>query len=145
MSLKAHMSRLDKADLQQEFDCLNRLQHTAWRINQPVLDVIRTVWEGGQEWGKLPPRDDIPLPEYPFDKDPQQMTEAEKEEFKQWSRNRNQIYSFNAKSVSKRIQIERTLQVAEDYTKYDSMYYVWQNDFRSRKYASKHLPLSSVC
>lgn len=136
MSLNDHLTRLENCNLTEEYSCLNALQHTAWRINKPILETLRNLWDNGQSWGKLPARDDLPLPAYPFTKDPQEMTEAEKDEFRKWSRSRNQIYSFNAKSVSKRIQVERTLQVAEYYAKQDSLYYVWQNDFRGRKYAS---------
>ena len=136
MSLSIHLSRLENHNLSQEYACLNALQHTAWRINTDVLSTLRHLWDSGQSWGKLPARDDLPLPSYPFDKDPKEMTEAEMEEFKKWSRSRNQIYSFNAKSVSKRIQVERTLQVAQSYAKHDDLYYVWQNDFRGRKYPS---------
>jgi DNA-directed RNA polymerase len=64
------------------------------------------------------------------------MDEAEKQEFRNWSKKRGEIYTFNNRTVSKRIQVERTLQIAEQYTTYDEFYYVWQNDFRSRKYAS---------
>jgi DNA-directed RNA polymerase len=38
--------------------------------------------------------------------------------------------------MSKRVQVERTLKIAEQFNKYDRFYYVWQNDFRSRKYAA---------
>ena len=136
MSLGKQLRRLSEVDLTQEYSCLNALQHTAWQINQPVLDVIRNVWDSGQEWGKLPAKDDIPLPAYPFDREPKELTGKEREEFLSWSRKRNAIYSHNNRSVSKRIQVERTLQVAEEYAAHDEFYYVWQNDFRSRKYAS---------
>ena len=78
------------------------------------------------------------MPAYPVPHKPDrnQLTEGEMEVFRAWSRKRSQIYSENNRSVSKRIQVERTLQVAEQYAKYDKFYYVWQNDFRSRKYAS---------
>ena len=136
MSIAKQLQRLEDADLHQEYSCLNALQRTAWQINKPVLEVIRNVWDGGQEWGKLPARDDLPLPAYPFDREPKQLEGKEKEEFLVWSRKRNSIYSHNNRTVSKRIQVERTLQVAEEYAKHDEFYYVWQNDFRSRKYAS---------
>jgi DNA-directed RNA polymerase len=136
MSLKKHLKRLEQHDLSEEYSCLNALQDTEWRINKPVLQVMRHLWDNGQAWGKLPAKDDIPLPPYPFDKDKEEMTEDEREEFRNWSRKRNHIYSENNRSVSKRIQVERTLQIAEQYAKYDRFYYVWQNDFRSRKYAS---------
>jgi DNA-directed RNA polymerase len=136
MSVGEQLRRLEDAELGQEYSCLNALQRTAWQINKPVLQVLRTVWDGGQQWGKLPAKDDLPLPMYPFDKDPKELAGAEREEFVLWSRQRNAIYSHNNRTVSKRIQVERTLQVAEDYAKHDEFYYVWQNDFRSRKYAS---------
>ena len=136
MSLKRHLKRLSTQDLHEEYSCLNALQDTEWRINKNVLDIIRNLWDNGQAWGKLPAKEDIPLPPYPFTKDKEEMTEDERDEFRTWSRKRNHIYSENNRSVSKRIQVERTLQIAEQYSKYDRFYYVWQNDFRSRKYAS---------
>ena len=136
MSVGEQLRRLDNADLRQEYSCLNALQRTAWQINKPLLEVLRTVWDSGQQWGKLPAKDDLPLPMYPFDRDPRELTGAERQEFLLWSQQRNAIYSHNNRTVSKRIQVERTLQVAEDYAKHDEFYYVWQNDFRSRKYAS---------
>jgi DNA-directed RNA polymerase len=134
--MKEHMTKLKKRDLSQEFDCLNTLQHTAWKINRPLLAIIRSLWDSGQEWGGLPAREERPLPSYPFNKEPAAMDEEEKQQFKNWSKKRNEIYTFNNKTVSKRIQVERTLQIGEQYSKYDEFYYVWQNDFRSRKYAS---------
>ena len=134
--MKEHMTKLKKRDLSQEFDCLNTLQHTAWKINRPLLAIIRSLWDSGQEWGGLPAREDRPLPSYPFNKEPAAMDEEERQQFKNWSKKRNEIYTFNNRTVSKRIQVERTLQIGEQYSKYDEFYYVWQNDFRSRKYAS---------
>ena len=136
MSLKKHLRRLERQDLTEEYSCLNALQETEWRINTKILEVIRNLWDNGQSWGKLPGKDDIPLPPYHFDKEKDEMTEEERIEFRNWSRKRNLIYSENNRSVSKRIQVERTLQIAEQFAKYDRFYYVWQNDFRSRKYAS---------
>ena len=136
MSLKVHLNRLSDQDLTQEYACLNTLQDTEWRINSNVLTVLRQLWDNGQEWGKLPAREDTPLPVYPFSKDPKDMNEEEKQEFRTWSRKRNTIYSQNNRTISKRIQVERTLNIAEQYAGYDRFYYVWQNDFRSRKYAS---------
>jgi DNA-directed RNA polymerase len=136
MGLKTHLTRLSEQDLTAEYACLNALQQTEWRINQNVLKVIRQMWESGQEVGNLPAREDTPLPNYHFSKEPSEMNEEEKSTFRIWSRKRAEIYSSNNRSVSKRIQVERTLQVAEQFCKYEKFYYVWQNDFRSRKYAS---------
>jgi DNA-directed RNA polymerase, mitochondrial len=136
MSIKTHLKRLRQQDLTEEYQCLNTLQRTEWRINKKVLEVTRNLWDNGHQVGKLPSREDLPLPPYPFDKEPNELTEEERELFRTWSGKRNQIYSLNNRSMSKRVQVERTLKIAEQYSKYDRFYYVWQNDFRSRKYAS---------
>jgi len=136
MSLSKHLNRLSQQDLTEEYACLNALQDTEWRINTKILEVIRNLWDNGQAWGKLPAKDDLPLEPYHFTKDKEEMTEDEREELRNWSRKRSIVYSENNRSLSKRIQVERTLQIAEQFAKYDRFYYVWQNDFRSRKYAA---------
>ena len=119
MSLNVHLKRLAQQDLTAEYACLNALQHTGWRVNQNILKVIRHMWDNGQEVGKLPAREDIPLPNYHFSKEPSEMNEEEKSVFRIWSRKRGEIYSTNNRGVSKRIQVERTLPVAEQFAEYD--------------------------
>jgi DNA-directed RNA polymerase len=133
-SSREYLKALSERDLSQEYKCVNALQRTPWRTNDRVIDVLRTVWDSGEEWAGLPPRNDLAMPPYPFDKEPADLNEMEKEEFKNWRKRRNSLYQFNAKSMSKRIQVERTVQLAEDYKKFDEFYFVWQLDFRGRKY-----------
>ena len=133
-SSKKYLERLRLQDMNLEYRAVNGLQKTAWTMNTEVLEVMRQAWDSGQEWAGLPPRFDLDLPEYPFKKDPQDMDEVEKEAYRDWARKRNSIYTFNGKSMSRRIQVERTLQLAEQYAKYPEFYFVWQLDFRSRKY-----------
>lgn len=133
-SSRDYLKTLDTRDLSEEYKCVNALQRTPWRTNNKVIEVLRSVWDSGEEWAGLPPRNDLALPPYPFDKEPADLSEYEKEEFKNWRKRRNSIYQFNAKSMSKRIQVERTIQLAEDYSKHEQFWFVWQLDFRGRKY-----------
>jgi DNA-directed RNA polymerase len=133
-SSRQYLKELGNYDLSEEFKCVNALQRTPWRTNNRVIEVLRNVWDSGEEWAGLPPRNDLALPPYPFDKEPADLSEYEKEEFKNWRKRRNSIYQFNAKSMSKRIQVERTVQLAEDYRKFEEFWFVWQLDFRGRKY-----------
>ena len=128
------MDRLRKQDMSLEYRAVNGLQRTAWTIDKGVLDVMRKAWDSNQEWAGLPPRYDLDLPEYPFNKDPQDMDEAELQKYREWAKKRNTIYTFNGKSMSRRLQVERTIQLAEQYANYPEFYFVWQLDFRSRKY-----------
>lgn len=129
-----YITALEKCDLTLEYQCVNALQKTPWRINEFIVDTLRQCWDSGQEWEGLPPRDNLSLPKYPFSKEPQYLNDEEKATFKQFKSDRNKIHSFNNKSMSKRIQVERTIQLAEQYKDIENMWYVWQLDFRGRKY-----------
>lgn len=133
-SSRQYIKDLESLDLSQEFKCVNALQRTPWKTNNKVIEVLRSVWDSGEEWAGLPPRNDLALPPYPFDKEPADLSDYEKEQFKNWRKRRNSLYQFNAKSMSKRIQVERTVQLAEDYRKHEKFWFVWQLDFRGRKY-----------
>ena len=129
-----YVTKLVDCDLSHEYTCVNALQQTPWRINKFVVETLRQCWDSGQLWEGLPPRDNLSLPKYPFSKEPKYLNEEEKEGFKDFKRERNKIHSFNNRSMSKRIQVERTIQIAEEYVERDKLWYVWQLDFRGRKY-----------
>ena len=132
---RRYLDTLAKRDLSQDMNCLNALQDTAWRVNSKVLEVMKSCWYSGQQWAGLPPREDLPLPNYPFaDKLPEELDEFEQVGFKEWKRERQQLHAFNNRSMSKRIQMERMLSLADRYTEYEEIFYVWQMDFRGRKY-----------
>lgn len=133
-SLQKYIKEVEAQDLTVEYECVNALQKTPWQVNEFVLDTVRTCWDSGQEWIGLPPRDALPIPPYPFSKEPKYLSEEELEQFKVFKAKRNAVYTANAKNMSKRIQVERTLQLAEEYVKVDNFWFVWQCDFRGRKY-----------
>ncbi len=132
--VKDYIDKLAKCDLKDEYTCVNALQKTPWRINEFVVETLRQCWDSGQAWEGLPPKDNLSLPKYPFSKEPKYLNDEEKERFKIFKADRNKIHSHNNRSMSKRIQVERTIQLAEEYIKYENMWYVWQLDFRGRKY-----------
>ena len=88
---RAYLKELEKRDLSQELKCVNALQRTPWRINKNVVNVIRTVWDSGQEWAGLPPRDDLALPHYPFDVEPSDLNVAQKQDFAEWRTQRGRV------------------------------------------------------
>ncbi len=132
--VEEYIEKFNEQDVAVEYKCVNALQHTPWQINSFVCDVLRTAWESGQEWEGLPPRDNIAVPPYPFSVDPKFLREDQKPEFKEFKSKRNKIYSENARNMSRRIQVERTIQLAEEYLEHDDFWFVWQLDFRGRKY-----------
>jgi DNA-directed RNA polymerase len=132
--IKDYIEAFNKEDLNMEYRCVNSLQKTPWRINKFVAETLRTAWDSGQEWKGLPPRDNLPVPPYPFSVDPKDLTDEQREEFKEFKTKRNKVYTENGRNMSRRIQVERTIQLAEEYATMDSFWFVWQCDFRGRKY-----------
>ena len=122
----------------EEYSAINTLQGSKFQINQPILEFMQECWSTGLSWGGLVSREDSPLPPFPFspDKDTKNLNEADAIKFKDWKKAATRVYQFNARSMSKRLATTRTLQIAEKYKEFDEMYFVYQNDFRFRKYVT---------
>jgi len=110
------------------YDAVNAIQETAWKINTPVLAVMREIWDGGGVLGDLPARQPYPIPPRPADY-------ADNEEAaNRWKREASDIHDLNAKNVSKRLAISQRLWVAQKFATEDAIYFPHSLDFRGRVY-----------
>ena len=136
---RAYLEDLQHADMQVVYDAVNAMQETAWQINRPVYEVMKTLWDNQSTLGNIPVSEDEPLPEAPLWLTPgmkkEDMTEEQLEQFLRWKSERAAIYEANAKAVSKRFQFSRMLWVAERFKDADEFYFPYQLDFRGRVYA----------
>ena len=117
-----------------EYGAINALQRTKWSVNNKILDTIQKCWETGESWAKLPPREDYKVLPSPVKGHKKSMTEEELELFIRWKKKATQVHDMNAKMTSKRIQLVRTLAMARKFRQYKAIYFVYQCDFRGRKY-----------
>lgn len=131
---KGRMKVLKGADLSQVYRAVNGLQATPWKVNERVLEVMREVWEQNLDLGVFPNREPSPLPPRPanIDTDPAVL--------KAWKKAASETYTANAKAVSSKLALARTLDTAKDYLKYDEFFFVYQCDFRGRVYAISQGP-----
>ena len=127
-SYRPYHDDLAAHDMPAVYDAVNAIQETAWRINQPVLDVLREVWDGGGDLGGLPSRTPAALPPKPLDI---QTNEAAR---KRWKREAASIHDLNSKSLSKRLSISQRIWVAEKFIDEDEIYFPHSLDFRGRVY-----------
>ena len=111
------------------YDSINIMQNTAWKINQPVLKVLDQIIEKGLVVGKLPSFKNLDLPPRPFD------IATNEEARNVWKRQASKIHAENRKMKSKRLQVLRTISIAEDYKHRERFYFPYQLDFRGRVYA----------
>jgi len=118
-----------EADLSRVTGALNAVQETPWRVNRPVLEVAKAIWDGGLDIPILPPRDDPPVPAKPED------IETNEEARRVWRREAHDVYRLRSELVTQRRSVAECLRIAEDYAEREAMYFPHNLDFRGRLYA----------
>jgi DNA-directed RNA polymerase len=126
---KNYLEELRSWQMPKVYAALNALQDTAWAINQRVLDVMKQVWDGGGNLGGLPPSDVLPLPA----KDFPESAESDDPRVVAWRKKAAEVYSENARLVSKRIAMNAKLGVAERL-QFEELYFPHAMDWRGRCY-----------
>ena len=115
------------------YQTVNTLQRTAWQINAPILDVLKTLWEAESELGGLPYRGEFQLPHKPHDID------TNEESRENWRRDAAKAYQQNLEAASHRVSFSMTIDLASRYVDYKRIFMPYQLDFRGRIYAVPHL------
>lgn len=136
----AYLDELRNIDMPLVYEAINRIQKTAWQINQPILQVLETVWEANDEIGDLPPRDDRKPPSCPFPSElkPKAMTLEQQAIFKDWKREAASIYDANVINRSKRLLVSKVIYLANKFREESHIYFPHCMDFRGRVYAVPH-------
>lgn len=127
-SNRAYHDHLRTVDMPAVYAAVNSIQETGWKINRPVLDVMREIWDGGGVLGGLPNRDPVPLPPRPVDFGHDEQAKA------RWKREAADVYDLNSSNLSKRLAISQRLWVAEKFSSEPVIYFPHSVDFRGRVY-----------
>jgi len=132
------------------YEAVNRLQRSAYKINSEVLEVARQIWDRGNDVAGLPIRDDVKHVQCPKcnaavplgttasgrrDAWGHECFENDENALKDWKRRAMRIHELNLSMGSKRMQINRTLWVADMFKDDAAIYFPYQLDFRGRIYA----------
>lgn len=126
---RAYLEELSNKNLSQVYAALNRVQETAWAVNQQVAQVLREVMDRGLDVPGLPPGQDLPFPPKPVDID------TNVEARKWWRKGAALVRRQNIKNRSRRVQVLRSLTMAEKLAPYGRFYFPHNMDFRGRMYA----------
>lgn len=126
------------------YRAVNALQKTQWKVNTEVLDVLQEVCERGLELA-VPSTVPLDKPLNPFEtredlKDlrgkelKEAVTAPEYDEFITWKRETRNWHDEERSRVSNVIDLARTRKIAEEYSEFDTIYFVYSLDFRGRVY-----------
>ena len=132
-----YLRKLATAEMPMVYEAINHIQATAWQVNSKVLEVVQGLWEIGQAVAELPDREDEPLIPYPYpEKDTKvdSYTEEEIEVIKKWKRETYETHKRNVQKRSVRILVAQILRIANQFSKYEKIWFPYQMDFRGRIY-----------
>lgn len=134
---KPYLDELMSVNMPLVYRAINRMQQTPWRVNEQVLDVALHLWEIQSQVADLPHQGDMTPPPCPFPKElkSRQMTEEQKEVFKDWKRKAAHVYEQNVINNSKYVLVKTILDMACDYRDESEIYFPYILDFRGRVYA----------
>jgi len=143
----------DGLDLERLYGVVNHIQHTSWRINEWLFDVVDNILENNitdyskprdnpkciaglpyQEFVKV---DDLVKPEQfgKVYKDERGFTRHERrEDYTAYYKRREEVLAKLEANNSRRIIYAVAFDIAKQFKKYDKFYFSYKADFRGRLY-----------
>jgi len=114
-------------------EALNAIQNTAWRINTPMLEVVKWAWEQGVTLDSFPQRIHLKKPSRPDDWET--LSDNEK---KAWRIRVSRIAQRNRGIDGERVVVLQDFSVAEELSNYKEFFIPHSMDFRGRVYPVPH-------
>ncbi|KAI5805117.1 hypothetical protein EDC01DRAFT_685897 [Geopyxis carbonaria] len=116
-----------RGDLEQVFEGLDVLGQTAWKINRKVFDVILEVWNKGEEFADIPPREmkrEIP---------PEPSPSLGPAERAKWLNVIKELKVEERNNHSQRCDLNLKMEIARAFL-FEKFYFPHNVDFRGRAY-----------
>lgn len=136
--LPGALDEIKNADMPDVYSAVNAIQSTPWRINKPLLSIMREARAAGEKFQAMFVESDQPLPTRPIgvpaDVPMDRLTIEQREELTAWKRAAADVYETNNRLRSKRIGVGQKLWVAEKFADETAIYFPHYLDFRGRIY-----------
>lgn len=134
------LDELFNTEMPEVYAAINAVQNTPWAINKRILEVADYMWKEGLGLGSvLPSRLGVDMPPKPAwltpEFDVKTMTDEQKDQFKEWKGATTEAHTEKARQVSRRLQTDSILRVAERFAPEKAIYFPHSMDFRGRLYA----------
>lgn len=144
---REHVRKLTKKQMPKVYKAVNALQRTRWQINKEVLRVVEEVIRMDLGYGIPSFKPLISRTEKPANPVPVEfhhlrgkelkevLTEEQWEAFLHWKGECAKLYTAETKRGSKAASVVRMVGQARKYSQFESIYFVYALDSRSRVYA----------
>lgn len=132
---KLYTSRLNELDLSSVYSAVNAIQATAYRINKPVLDILKYYLSiGGGIAGLAETKPLEQLPRFPHAYEDIKEDEELLKAFKAHKKKMVEVVHKENQRKGKALRAVMILKTAEDFAKYESIWFPMNIDFRGRVY-----------
>ena len=128
---KQYMEKLSELDLSNIYEAVNRIQRTAYRINTETLAVLEEIVDKGGDMAGIERLE-------PYEKLPN-LQDPSEEELKAHKKKAVEIIHKEIARKSKAIRVYKTLHQARAFSKYETIYFPVNIDFRGRIYPMSYL------
>lgn len=128
---KQYLDELADCDLSSVYSAVNVIQNTGYQVDDQLIAVLRECWANNLPIGGLPPTDDDPLPPKPAD------IKENSESRRAWRKSAARVHFENERLKSKRLQVLRTLALAEKFSG-QPLWFPVSLDFRGRLYPTPY-------
>lgn len=125
---KHYLEQLKYADMPKMLGAINAIQNTRWRINKPVLLLLKELMQRNSELGGVPRAELLELPKRPPE------VEWDEEVRKAYRLEARQVHEENVRILSKRLAYLQNIETASRYEQYEAIYMPHTVDFRGRVY-----------
>jgi DNA-directed RNA polymerase len=123
---------------EQHIKAVNKLQRTAWQVNEEVLQVQEEIYQKGLGIG-IPSNEKVPIPPFPHDLEDipkDELTEAQKERIKNWKMTAKECYAQEQKRKGQVLAFMQGHKLAKELRTWDKLYFAYTCDFRGRIYCA---------
>lgn len=124
---KNTIAELDNLQLPIIYGAINHLQQTKWRVNKPLVAIMRDAWQTNSTLGKLPRNSPLPIP-------PDAPSDASALEIKASRGRKAAVYNHNRRNLSKRLAMGSKLWLADKFAEFPEIYFPHAIDWRTRAY-----------
>lgn len=134
-TLQRYLSRLNEVDLSEVYEAVNRIQETPYRINKFTLNVMSDILaQGGGRAGLASTIPTEKLPPFPYDREDIESDETLKEQFKAHKKRMIELIHIENTRKGRALRCAMVVKLAKDFSKYDTIYFPMNIDFRGRVY-----------
>lgn len=135
---KQHLDFVSKHIPEKHIEAVNKIQKTAWKINEQVLEVQEEIYKRGLGIG-MPSNQRIQPPEFPQHLkkiEKEDLTEDQKEEINEWKKVAKRCYGLEQQRKGQVLAFMQSHKLAKEVKEWEELYFVYSCDFRGRIYCA---------